>query len=44
VVPWGRFYPIRKELIQAGKTEAEGGTGNALKFWAWTEEQVKSYL
>jgi retinol dehydrogenase 12 len=44
VVPWGRFYPIQKNLVQATKTEAEGGTGNGLKFWEWTEEQVKPYV
>jgi len=44
VVPWGRFYPIRKDLLNAVKSEKEGGTGGAYKFWEWTEEQVKAYL
>jgi len=44
VIPWGRFYPIRKDLLNAVKSEKEGGTGGAYKFWEWTEEQVKAYL
>ncbi|KAJ9150419.1 NAD(P)-binding protein [Pleurostoma richardsiae] len=43
IVPWGRFLPIRKDLLDASKPEAEGGTGIGLKFWEWSEEQVKSY-
>ena len=44
VAPWGRFEPIRKDLLAATKTEAEGGTGKAAKFWEWSEEQVREYL
>jgi retinol dehydrogenase-12 len=44
VIPWGRLTPIRKDLEAAGKSEAEGGTGIATKFWEWSEEQVKPYL
>jgi len=45
VIPWGRFVKmIRKDITAATKTEAEGGTGIAQKFWEWNEEQVKSYL
>jgi len=43
IVPWGRFFPLRKDLEAAAKTEAEGGTGTGLKFWEWSEEQVKAY-
>jgi retinol dehydrogenase-12 len=44
VVPWGRFMDIRKDLIEASKTKAEGGSGVAEAFWEWSEEQVKPYL
>jgi hypothetical protein len=44
VVPWGRFMKIRKDLLEASKTKAEGGTGLAEKFWEWNEEQIKAYL
>jgi hypothetical protein len=44
VIPWGRFAAIRDDLLAASKTEAEGGSGLAKKFWDWNEEQVKAYL
>ncbi|KAH9203542.1 hypothetical protein DL95DRAFT_529610 [Leptodontidium sp. 2 PMI_412] len=44
IVPWGRFMPLRKDIVAASKTEAEGGTGVAAKFWDWSEEQVKAYI
>jgi retinol dehydrogenase-12 len=44
VVPWGRIYPIRKDVAESGKRKEEGGTGVGLKFWEWTEEQIKPYL
>jgi len=44
VQPWGRMVPIRTDLEKGSKSEAEGGTGIGEKFWAWSEEQVKSYL
>ncbi len=44
VIPWGRIYPIRKDLMAATKSAEEGGNGHAAKFWEWSEEQVKSYL
>ncbi|KAG0653118.1 Short-chain dehydrogenase reductase [Hyphodiscus hymeniophilus] len=44
IVPWGRFMPVRKDLVASSKTKAEGGTGTAADFWEWTEEQVKPYL
>lgn len=43
IVPWGRFAPLRKDLEAASKTEAEGDSSVAAKFWDWTEEQVKPY-
>ena len=44
VIPWGRFGPLRKDLLDAQKTEAEGGTGQAARFWEWSEEQVRQYV
>ncbi|KAK2774322.1 hypothetical protein FQN53_003676 [Emmonsiellopsis sp. PD_33] len=44
IVPWNRFLPMRQDLADATKTEAEGGNGTGLKFWEWTEKQVKPYL
>ncbi|ODH36220.1 hypothetical protein ACO22_02826 [Paracoccidioides brasiliensis] len=44
IIPWGRFAPVRKDLVEATKTEEEEGNGTALKFWEWTEKQIKPYL
>ncbi|SPO05240.1 related to Oxidoreductase, short-chain dehydrogenase [Cephalotrichum gorgonifer] len=44
VVPWGRFMDIRRDLVEATKAEAEGGTGVGKRFWEWTEAQIKPYL
>ncbi|RYP45910.1 hypothetical protein DL768_007804 [Monosporascus sp. mg162] len=44
VAPFGRFCPLRQDLIKATKLESEGGTAGAYKFWEWTENQVKAYL
>lgn len=44
VAPWGRFQKTRKDLVEASKGTAEGGTGNAQAFWEWNEEQVRSFL
>ncbi|KAF9872522.1 hypothetical protein CkaCkLH20_10019 [Colletotrichum karsti] len=44
VVPWGRQYPIREDLLEATRPEEKGGNGNAAKFWDWSEEQVKDFL
>ncbi|KAL8371767.1 hypothetical protein RB595_001525 [Gaeumannomyces hyphopodioides] len=44
VVLFGRIFPIWKDLNNAVKSEAEGGTGGTKKFWKWTEDQVCPYL
>ncbi|KAJ5113441.1 hypothetical protein N7456_001975 [Penicillium angulare] len=44
VVPFGRFYPLRTDLLNATKPEAEGGTGGTAKFWEWSESQVQAYI
>ncbi|KAI0191192.1 hypothetical protein EV127DRAFT_428846 [Xylaria flabelliformis] len=43
IVPWGRIENIRKDLLEGTKSEEEGGTGVAQKFWKWSEEQTRSY-
>ncbi|KAH8890101.1 NAD(P)-binding protein [Thozetella sp. PMI_491] len=44
IVPWGRFAPIRSDLIASMKPPSEGGTGLGGQFWGWTEEQIKPYV
>lgn len=43
IEPWGRFDAPRADLEKGSKSEAEGGTGIAEKFWKWSEEQIKQY-
>jgi len=41
--PWGRVLHIRKDVETAMKSEKEGGTGVAEKFWAWCDKTTKQY-
>ena len=44
VVPWGRVGHLRSDMIKAQKSVAEGGTGEAQKFWDWCERQCKAHM
>ncbi|KAI0523770.1 hypothetical protein F5B22DRAFT_633877 [Xylaria bambusicola] len=44
IVPFGRFMRPRKDLKEATRTKAEGGTGIAKEFWEWNEEQIRPFL
>ncbi|KAK7218924.1 hypothetical protein V2G26_006927 [Clonostachys chloroleuca] len=44
IVPWGRIMPIRPDIVAASKTEEEGGSGIARKFWQWANDQVEPYV
>ncbi|KAK1702557.1 putative estradiol 17 beta-dehydrogenase [Colletotrichum acutatum] len=44
VGPFGRFMPIRSDLMDATKAQAEGGNGHVRKVWDWTEDQVSKYM
>ncbi|KAI0195905.1 hypothetical protein F4808DRAFT_326866 [Astrocystis sublimbata] len=44
IVPFGRFMGIRKDLKEATRTQTEGGTGVAERFWEWTEAQIEPFL
>ncbi|KAF4973192.1 hypothetical protein FSARC_444 [Fusarium sarcochroum] len=41
ISPWGRLWHALPDMVAGSKTEAEGGTGHARRFWQWTEGQVK---
>jgi len=44
VIPWGRLHPApRADLLEALKSEKDGGTGRAAEFREWCEEQVKEF-
>jgi NAD(P)-dependent dehydrogenase (short-subunit alcohol dehydrogenase family) len=43
-IPWGRWHASpKKDILESLKTEKEGGTGAAGKFFDWCDEQTKSY-
>jgi retinol dehydrogenase-12 len=44
LVPWGRIGYLRSDMIKAQKSVAEGGTGEAQKFWDWCERQCKAHM
>ncbi|KZL67431.1 short-chain dehydrogenase [Colletotrichum incanum] len=48
VIPWGRIRADedcpRKDVVNAIKSEADGGLGYAAKFWDWCEEQWKPFV
>jgi len=41
--PWGRVLDIRKDHVAAMKSQKEGGTGIAAKFWDWCDSTTKQY-
>lgn len=43
IIPWGRLYPIRRDLQRAAKSKEQGGNGHAMEFWEWTESLVKDF-
>ncbi|PNP42054.1 hypothetical protein THARTR1_11201 [Trichoderma harzianum] len=44
IQPWGRFSSQRPDLVEGSKSEDEGGTGIAERFWDWSEEQVNPFM
>jgi retinol dehydrogenase-12 len=44
IQPWGRILELRRKDIEAGgKSEEEGGTGIARRFWEWCEGETAKY-
>lgn len=44
-IPFGRWHPSpREDILLALKDKKDGGTGVAVEFWDWCEEQVKTYI
>lgn len=43
VIPWGEIATPRKDIDEARKLQAEGGSGIAEQFWDWCEQQVTAY-
>ncbi|KAE8446647.1 hypothetical protein EG329_011840 [Mollisiaceae sp. DMI_Dod_QoI] len=44
VVPWGAWHPNpRQDLLDALKSEEEGGSGEAAKVWDWCEKETRAF-
>ena len=43
VAPWGRILPQRSDIQAAMKSENEGGSGVAAKFWDYCEKETSEY-
>ena len=43
VAPWGRILPQRKDIAAAMKSEKDGGSGVATKFWEYCDEETSQY-
>ncbi|KAJ4387720.1 short-chain alcohol dehydrogenase [Gnomoniopsis smithogilvyi] len=39
IAPWGQFWQVSKDMLDAAKTEVDGGTGIARSFWDWSQAQ-----
>ncbi|XXH01728.1 hypothetical protein Hte_008089 [Hypoxylon texense] len=48
IIPWGRVRSdqdtVRQDILEATKSEEDGGLGYGKKFWEWCEEKWKPYL
>ncbi|RAK96171.1 NAD(P)-binding protein [Aspergillus ibericus CBS 121593] len=45
VIPWGRIHQtVAPNLLNAMKTQEDGGTGRAKEFWEFCEERTRDYL
>jgi retinol dehydrogenase-12 len=43
IAPWGRVTPQRADIVAAMKSEKEGGTGVASKFWEYCDKETSQY-
>ena len=43
IVPWGQKGAFRQDIVEGIKSEKEGGTGSAEKFYAWCEKEAASF-
>lgn len=44
VIPWGRMHPSpRQDILDALKSKEEGGTGQALDFQEWCNQQIAEF-
>jgi retinol dehydrogenase 12 len=43
IIPWGRIAVPKKEITDAMKSNEEGGTGVAERFYNWCDGETKKY-
>lgn len=44
-IPWGRWHPgPKEEHLKTLKSEKDGGTGEAAKFWEWCGTETKKCI
>ncbi|PYI07085.1 NAD(P)-binding protein, partial [Aspergillus sclerotiicarbonarius CBS 121057] len=43
IIPWGRVATWKPSLLEATRSEEEGGTGVASRFYDWCEEQTNAF-
>lgn len=44
-IPFGRWHPsLREDILLSLKEKNDGGTGRAVEFWDWCEQQVTPYV
>lgn len=44
IVPWGAWHPgPREDLLNAMKSEGEGGSGEAGRVWEWLKKETNPY-
>jgi retinol dehydrogenase 12 len=44
IIPWGRIVVPKKEIKNAMKSEEEGGTGVAERFYKWCDGETRKYV
>jgi retinol dehydrogenase-12 len=43
VAPWGRIMPQRADIVASMKSEQDGGSGIAAKFWEYCDKETAQY-
>lgn len=43
IIPWGRIVVPKKEIADAIKSNEEGGTGVAERFYRWCDDETRKY-
>lgn len=44
IIPWGRVFTPRQDLVDAMKGRDEGGSGVAAALWDWCDFETTKYV